>query len=55
MTQSDPYGPGGEASADQEGMGEDVCDACSGSGNIDGQQCQVCGGTGKVVEPVSGA
>lgn len=55
MTQSDPLGPGGDTSAQQEGAGENLCSACSGSGQVNGQQCQTCGGSGVVVEPLSGA
>jgi DnaJ-class molecular chaperone len=55
MTESDTYGPGGDLSAGQDGAGEDVCPVCSGSGRVDDQQCQTCGGTGKLIEPVGGA
>lgn len=55
MSQPDPFGPGGDATLDQETAGENLCDACSGSGTLDGQQCQTCSGTGKIVTPVSGA
>lgn len=55
MSQSDPMGPGGEVSPEQEGAGEDLCATCSGSGQADGQQCSTCGGSGVRVEPVSGA
>jgi RecJ-like exonuclease len=55
MTNADPYGPGGDLPADEEGAGEDVCPVCSGSGRVDDQQCSTCGGTGKLIEPVGGA
>jgi DnaJ-class molecular chaperone len=55
MTESDPLGPGGEAPATQEGAGENVCSACSGTGRVDGRQCEACGGSGVVAEPISGA
>jgi hypothetical protein len=55
MTQSDPYGPGGDLSASEDGAGEDVCPVCSGSGVVDGERCETCGGTGKLIEPVGGA
>jgi RecJ-like exonuclease len=55
MTESDPFGPGGDLSADEEGAGEDVCPVCSGSGRVDGKTCATCGGTGKTIEPVGGA
>jgi hypothetical protein len=35
--------------------GEDLCPNCGGKGiNDDGSDCIVCGGTGKVTEPVGG-
>jgi RecJ-like exonuclease len=55
MTEADPYGPGGDLSAEQDGAGEDVCPVCSGSGRVDDNQCETCGGTGKLTEPVGGA
>lgn len=40
--------------ADAPGAGETVCYACSGSGRLEGEPCPTCGGTGKVIEAVSG-
>ncbi len=39
---------------DAPGAGETICYACSGSGRLEGQPCATCGGTGKVIEAVSG-
>lgn len=33
--------------------GENLCRACGGAGKQNGQDCPQCGGTGKVIEPVS--
>jgi DnaJ-class molecular chaperone len=52
MTQ--PTNPGDEAVPGTPGTGEDVCRRCNGSGQIDGGECPVCGGTGKVVEGIGG-
>ena len=41
-------------SPDEPG-GENLCRDCSGRGRSDGQECETCGGTGTVVEPVGGA
>jgi len=35
--------------------GENICPGCDGRGEVDGEQCATCGGSGKVVEPVGGA
>jgi hypothetical protein len=37
------------------GTGENLCPACSGSGELNGQPCRHCNGTGKVVEGMGGA
>ena len=37
------------------GAGEDICDACSGSGKqADGKPCPQCGGSGKVMRGIGG-
>jgi RecJ-like exonuclease len=46
--------PGDEAPADAPGVGEDLCRACHGSGKVEGAQCAVCGGTGKVLQGIGG-
>jgi len=47
--------PGDQAPPDTPGTGENICPACQGSGRIDSQECQKCGGSGKVVEGIGGA
>ena len=47
--------PGDEAPPDSPAAGENVCPRCGGSGKDDGENCQVCSGTGRVTEGVSGA
>ena len=44
-----------DATSPEETAGENVCPDCSGSGRVDGAQCQTCEGTGTVIEPVGGA
>ncbi|AYF01305.1 hypothetical protein [Paracoccus yeei] len=41
--------------AGQPGAGENICRKCEGSGQIDGQPCPECDGTGKVVTGIGGA
>jgi hypothetical protein len=56
MTEQDSsMTPGDEAPPGTEGTGENLCPDCSGSGQVDGQSCQTCGGSGRVVQGVSGA
>ncbi len=50
-----PPSPGDQAPPGTPGTGENICPACHGSGRIDTQACQNCGGTGKVVEGIGGA
>lgn len=47
--------PGDDAAPGTPGTGENVCRKCSGSGRIEGEPCQACQGTGKVVEAIGGA
>lgn len=47
--------PGDEAPPGTPGTGEDICPECSGTGRRDGNECQNCGGTGRIVEGVGGA
>ena len=49
-THPDPdLNPGDEAEPGTPGAGEDVCEACAGSGKLsDGKPCANCGGSGKV-------
>jgi hypothetical protein len=46
--------PGDEAPPGTPGTGENICRACKGSGEINQKPCPDCGGTGKVVEGISG-
>jgi len=47
--------PGDHAGPGTPGTGENVCPVCKGSGRVEAQPCQTCGGTGKVIEGVGGA
>jgi DnaJ-class molecular chaperone len=47
--------PGDEADPGTPGTGEALCPVCSGSGRVDGETCQNCRGSGKVVEGIGGA
>ena len=49
-----PLNPGDEAPPDAPGVGEDTCQACHGSGTVEGSRCAICGGTGKVVQGIGG-
>jgi RecJ-like exonuclease len=46
--------PGDETTLDTPSAGEDVCTACGGSGQLDGDECPACDGRGTVVEGVGG-
>ncbi|MGD9510502.1 MAG: hypothetical protein AB7I59_03895 [Geminicoccaceae bacterium] len=46
---------GDEAEPGTPGTGEALCPVCSGSGRIDGETCQNCRGTGKIVDGIGGA
>jgi hypothetical protein len=46
--------PGDEVPPGTEGAGEDVCQACGGSGERDGALCAECEGTGRVTRGVGG-
>lgn len=50
----DEMAPGDEAPPGTEGAGDDVCPACGGSGQRDGEPCPKCEGAGTVVRGVSG-
>jgi hypothetical protein len=47
--------PGDVAPPGTPGTGENVCQDCKGSGRIGSTPCPTCGGTGKVIEGISGA
>lgn len=47
--------PGDEGHPDDAPVGESICPDCSGSGELDGQTCGNCNGSGVVEEGVGGA
>ena len=51
----DEMAPGDEARPGTPGTGEDVCPACNSSGEIDGEKCPNCDGTGRIVTGIGGA
>jgi len=46
--------PGDQAAPGTPGAGENVCPDCRGSGKLNAAECQTCGGTGVVIEGISG-
>ncbi len=46
--------PGDDARPGTPGTGENVCPDCKGSGRLNNVPCKTCGGTGKVIEGISG-
>jgi len=55
MPDNTALNPGDEAAPGTPGTGENRCPTCSGSGKKDGQKCEQCNGTGKVIEGIGGA
>ncbi len=54
-TPDTPLNPGDEAAPGTVGAGEDICAHCSGTGTMaGGVECEVCGGTGKVMRGIGG-
>lgn len=47
--------PGDAAPPGTPNTGENVCRECKGSGKLADKPCPTCGGTGKVIEVISGA
>ncbi|MBF0394904.1 MAG: hypothetical protein HQL38_19685, partial [Alphaproteobacteria bacterium] len=47
--------PGDEAPPGTPGTGEGLCPICQGSGRLDGDRCESCGGTGRVIQGIGGA
>jgi DnaJ-class molecular chaperone len=45
---------GDELPPDNENAAANVCAACGGSGRLDGEHCEECGGTGETIEAVGG-
>lgn len=54
MESNEPLSPGDEGPAGAPGVGEDICSACDGTGEIDGKPCAACNGTGKVLQGIGG-
>ena len=50
-----PMNPGDEAPVGTPGTGENVCPVCHGSGQLRGQSCSNCGGSGRIVAGIGGA
>lgn len=46
--------PGDEVPAGMPGSGQDVCLECHGSGQLNGQPCANCGGTGIITRAIGG-
>ncbi len=46
--------PGDEVPPEVPSAGENVCQECGGSGELDGGECPTCMGTGRVVEGIGG-
>ncbi|MES2355868.1 MAG: hypothetical protein V4568_15995 [Pseudomonadota bacterium] len=51
---NEPLSPGDEAPEGTPGSGEDVCVRCHGSGQLNGEQCPECEGTGRIIEGIGG-
>ena len=51
----DEMAPGDEAPPGTPGTGEDVCPTCNSSGEVDGETCANCEGTGRIVSGIGGA
>jgi DnaJ-class molecular chaperone len=51
---SEEMTPGDEVPPDTYSAGEDACERCDGTGEVDGGTCPDCGGSGKVVEAIGG-
>lgn len=54
MQENEPQNPGDEAPPDAPGVGEAPCQACRGTGRVEGHPCTICGGTGKVLQGIGG-
>jgi hypothetical protein len=49
-----PLNPADEGPPDVPGVGEDTCQVCRGTGQVEGQRCSLCNGTGKVLQGIGG-
>ncbi len=50
----DDMKPGDEAPPGEAAAGTGLCPECSGSGRVDGRECETCAGTGQVEQGVGG-
>ena len=53
-TTTEPLKPGDEAAPGSPGSGENVCPKCGGTGQMQGEPCLKCLGTGVVQEGIGG-
>lgn len=51
----EPLNPGDQAAPGTPGTGENTCPRCRGSGELNGAECENCGGTGVIIEGIGGA
>jgi DnaJ-class molecular chaperone len=51
---TDQMEPGDEVPPDTASSGEDACERCGGSGELDGATCPACGGSGRVEVAIGG-
>jgi DnaJ-class molecular chaperone len=49
-----PVAPGDQAPEGTPGTGENLCPICNGRGNVEGEPCVNCDGSGVVVEGIGG-
>ena len=54
QTAGAPALSGDEAEPGTPGSGENLCRACHGTGMLEGKECPICGGIGKIVEGIGG-
>ncbi|MDB5726615.1 MAG: hypothetical protein JWQ16_3369 [Novosphingobium sp.] len=50
-----PLAPGDEAAPGTPSTGENACPVCDGSGQVAGEPCDNCAGTGRVIQVIGGA
>jgi DnaJ-class molecular chaperone len=54
MSEDQGMKPGDEVPPSTPSGGEDICRACGGEGEVDGEPCEACRGTGRVQEAIGG-
>jgi DnaJ-class molecular chaperone len=52
--QKDDMKPGDEVPPGTDAAGPAPCPQCGGDGKVDGEECDLCRGTGEVEQPVGG-